>query len=128
MVVLVYTLNSHIVSLAAMTKGFSNVFPHEDFSAIKDDIIADLNESISLIENKGKEIQESKHNDAPMELKHELNELIEKRRRELQQGIIDTETRKMLTTFKPVADQFLFISRIAEDIKKLAKRFASNGM
>ncbi|MCH5599543.1 hypothetical protein [Niabella ginsengisoli] len=120
MVVLIYTLNSHIVSLAGFARSFTNKYENEDFHSIKDDIIAELNEALLLIEHK--EVQETSHN-APSELKDELEELVSKRRRELQQGLIDTETRNVLVEFKPVVDQFLFISRITGDIKKLAKDF-----
>ncbi|MCH5682916.1 hypothetical protein LWM68_00650 [Niabella sp. W65] len=120
MVVLIYTLNSHIVSLAGFARGFKNKYGDEDFHAIKDDITAELNEALSLIEHK--EVTEAQHH-APIELKEELDELVSKRRLELQQGLVETETRKVLVEFKPVVDQFLFISRIAGDIKKLAKSF-----
>lgn len=120
MVVLIYTLNSHVVSLAGLAKEFYNKKMNENFSGIKNDIIEELNEALLLIEHK--EVSETIHT-APIELRDELNELIAKRRSELQHGLIDTDTRTELNTFKPVADQFLFISRIAGDIKKLAKDF-----
>mgnify|MGYP001319082829 CR=1 FL=1 len=120
MVVLIYTLNSHIVSLGALARNFKQQYTDEDFQSIKEDVVAELNESISMIEHKA--VNEIKHH-APVELKEELDELVTKRRRELQQGLVDTETRKMIVAFKPVVDQFLFISRIAGDIKKLAKGF-----
>lgn len=118
MVVLIYTLNSHIVSLGSLVKTFKHSYSDEDFSAIREDILSELNESISLIAQKA--FDEVKHI-APLELKDELDELVAKRRRELQQGLVETETRKMIIDFKPVVDQFLFISRIAGDIKKLAQ-------
>ncbi len=120
MVVLIYTLNSHIVSLASFARSFKNKYGDEDFHAIKDDITAELDEALLLIAHK--EVAEALHY-APIELKEELDELVSKRRLELQQGLVDTETRQVLVEFKPVVDQFLFISRIAGDIKKLAKSF-----
>ena len=120
MVVLIYTLNSHIVTLAGFAKNFTHQFANEDFKDIREDIAAELNEALLLIEHKA--VSETSHH-APIELKDELEELVDMRRRELQQGLIDTETRKILVEFKPVVDQFLFISRIAGDIKKLAKKF-----
>jgi hypothetical protein len=43
---------------------------------------------------------------------------LRKRRKELQQGIIESETRTMLSEIKPVADQFNFITNLATDIRK----------
>jgi hypothetical protein len=49
-----------------------------------------------------------------------MEELINKRRVELQQGLIQTETREKLSELKPIVDQFFFISRIAGDIRKIS--------
>ncbi|WP_346237671.1 FUSC family membrane protein [Niabella insulamsoli] len=120
MVVLIYTLNSHIVSLAGFSRNFSNKYGAEDFHAIREDIAEEMEEALLLLAHR--DVPETIHH-APSELKEELDELVSKRRRELQQGLVDTETRSVLVEFKPVVDQFLFISRIAGDIKRLAKDF-----
>ena len=39
---------------------------------------------------------------------------------ELQQGITESETQKILSEIKPVADQFNFIANIATDIRKIS--------
>ncbi len=119
-VVLIYTLNSHIVSLAAMAKTFKPQYFDKDFNTIKIDVVSELQEALSHIQRT--EIVLAPHLDS-IELKAEMEELVEKRRIELQQGLIDTETRKVIVELKPVIDQFLFISRIAGDIKKLSKQF-----
>ena len=49
-----------------------------------------------------------------------VNELLEQRKTEVQNGQTETETRKTLSEFKSIADQFNFISQIAVDIKKVA--------
>lgn len=114
LVVLIYTLNSHIVSLAEHARANHKVSLPENFTNIKEDIVAQLNDSLLLIEQKqvGEHQQQATH-----QLSVELEDLVKKRRQELQLGLRNTETRELLIAFKPVADQFLFISRIVGDIK-----------
>ncbi|GAB3014067.1 FUSC family membrane protein [Niabella terrae] len=116
-VVLLYTLNSLIVSLGGLLRDYKHTYRDEDFKDIRQDILDVLEEARLLLERQ--QIADSSH-EAPAELKEELDGLVATRRRELQQGLTDTETRKVIADFKPVVDQFLFISRIAGDIKKLA--------
>jgi len=54
------------------------------------------------------------------EVKRRVENLLETRRTELQQGITESETKKILSEIKPVADQFNFIANIATDIRKIS--------
>jgi hypothetical protein len=47
-----------------------------------------------------------------------LQQMLQQRKLELNQGILKSDMQKMLTEFKPIADQFNFIDNIATDIKK----------
>jgi hypothetical protein len=46
--------------------------------------------------------------------------LTEKRKKELQQGTLESETKKELSALKPIADQFNFIMNIAISLEKLS--------
>ena len=52
-----------------------------------------------------------------------MQQLLQARRLELQRGILKSDTQKLLTEFKPIADQFNFIDNIATDIKKTGMRW-----
>ncbi|HVM87188.1 MAG TPA: FUSC family membrane protein [Puia sp.] len=52
-----------------------------------------------------------------------INSLAEKRKQELQKGIIETQTKKELSNIKPVADQFNFIMNITGSLEKLNFNF-----
>ena len=53
-------------------------------------------------------------------LNEKVGELMQKRKRELDQGIVDSETRIQLSALKPIADQFNFIGKVAADLEKLS--------
>jgi YccS/YhfK family integral membrane protein len=119
-VVLIYTLNSHIVALADYAQKFSAKYKTDEFKAIIDDIAEELAKSKNLLLEK--EIQATKNSISSVELKEEMEDLIILRLHEMQQGLVNTETKTALTEYKPIVDQFLFISRIAEDIKRVVKK------
>jgi uncharacterized membrane protein YccC len=56
-------------------------------------------------------------------LNERLNDLLGKRKIELDNGITDSATKKSLSAFKPLADQFNFIYKAASDIEKLSAVF-----
>ncbi|MFT3902580.1 MAG: FUSC family membrane protein [Niabella sp.] len=117
-VVLVHTLNSHIVTLADFARKYAEKYHEPDFGHIADDIAGELLLSINLLT--AQEENTYKTSGAILELRQEMKELVSKRNLELQQGLMDTETRTTFRELKPIADQFLFISSIAADIKKVA--------
>ena len=47
--------------------------------------------------------------------------LMEMRRQELQQGLLETATKNLLIKTKPVTDQFNYIYSIASDINKVSR-------
>ena len=118
--VLINVLNSHIVTLADFAEKYAEKYSSQELVDITGDIVEELAESKDLIARGDVTVTEKL---AAKELKVEMKELVEQRRNEMQQGLKNTETRTTLIEYKPIVDQFLFISRIAGDIKKLAKDF-----
>ncbi|HZE83902.1 MAG TPA: FUSC family membrane protein [Puia sp.] len=54
-------------------------------------------------------------------LNEKVEELMQRRKSELERGITDSDTRQRLSEFKPVADQFNFIYKVAADMEKLSR-------
>lgn len=115
--VLINVLNSHIVTLADFAQKYAAKYSTKELLPITDDIAAELTEAKNIIESGD---VASKEKLSAAELKEDIKELVELRRSEMQQGLKSTETRTTLMEYKPIVDQFLFISRIAGDIKKAA--------
>jgi uncharacterized membrane protein YccC len=58
-------------------------------------------------------------------LNDRMNGLVEKRKTELGQGTMESSTRKQLSAFKPVVDQFNFIDKVSINIERLSKELGS---
>ena len=59
-------------------------------------------------------------------LNEKIGAWIDQRKKELGQGIIDSDTRRQLSEFKPVVDQFNFIAKVSSDIEKLCRELRSD--
>lgn len=116
-VVLNHMLTSHIATLSSYVKPLSEKYASKDFIPL-------ITNTVAKLEDAEKIIAETEAEDAAPEtlprnsIQTRLQNLLEARRAELQQGIIESDTRKQLSEFKPIADQFNFIANIATDIRK----------
>jgi hypothetical protein len=57
-----------------------------------------------------------------------VNELTERRKKELQTGILESDTKKELSNIKPIADQFNFIMNIATSLEKSDAQFRNDNV
>jgi uncharacterized membrane protein (TIGR01666 family) len=116
-VVLNHMLTSHIATLSYYVQPLAQKMASPDFIPVINTITARLEDAEKIIADIPAEAI------APEELppnavQQRLQQLLQARKGELQQGIPESETQKQLSEFKPVADQFNFIENIATDIKK----------
>jgi len=116
-VVLNHMLTSHIATLSYYVTTLSAKFASPDFVPLIDNAVARMEDAENIISETPAEAT------APDSLPHNtiqqrLQALVLARRAELEQGIIESDTQKQLTEFKPLADQFNFIDNIATDIRK----------
>jgi hypothetical protein len=58
-------------------------------------------------------------------LNDRMNGLVEKRKAELDQGITESATRRQLSGFKPIVDQFNFIDKVSGNIERLSRELAA---
>jgi len=54
-------------------------------------------------------------------LNEKMNVLMDQRKSELERGVMASDTRKQLSGFKPIVDQFNFIAKVTADIEKLSQ-------
>ena len=121
-VVLNHMLTSHIATLSYYVKPLAEKFASHDFMPLIHNTTAHLEEAEKIIaETPGETVvpENLTHNAIQQHLQH----LLQARRKELQAGILQSETQKKLTEFKPIADQFNFIDNIATDIKNTGRQW-----
>ncbi len=116
-VVLNHMLTSHIATLSSYVMPLSAKLASPDFIPLINNAVAKLNDAEKIIAETPADTAapETLHNN----IQQRLQQLLQARRTELQQGILESETKKQLSEFKPVADQFNFIGNIAGDIRKI---------
>jgi len=116
-VVMVHMLNSHIATLSHYSASLATKYHSDEFNQIIESISDDLENAAGMINHLPADAELP--DETPSLLHARVNELMKQRKVELQQGLIDTETRIRLSEFKPIVDQFLFISGITTDLEKL---------
>ena len=121
-VVLNHMLTSHIATLASYVMPLSAKLASPDFTSLINNAVIKLDNAANIIAETPGEV--SAMNNLQSTIQQRLQRLLEARRTELQQGILESATMVQLTEFKPVADQFNFIGNIAGDIEKIGGEWA----
>ena len=116
-VVLNHMLTSHIATLASYVMPLSAKLASADFAPLINNAVNKLDNATNMITETHGEI--STPENMQNAIQQRLQGLLETRRTELQQGILESTIKVQLTEFKPVADQFNFIVNIAGDIQKI---------
>jgi uncharacterized membrane protein YccC len=117
-VVLNHILTSHIATLASYVKPLAEKYQSNDFIPAINNTVEQLKDAKSILNDEqiAEEVTATIQQYVPDK---RVNELLEKRREELQHGFTETETKKKLLELKSIVDQFNFISKIGDDIKKI---------
>lgn len=117
-----HMLTSHIATLSYYVRPFAEKFASKDFIPL-------IGNTVAKLEDAEKMIAKTPAATAAPEIlprnciQQRMQQLLEKRRNELQMGILESETKKQLSEFKPIADQFNFIANIATDIRKTSAQW-----
>lgn len=115
-VVLNQMLISHIAALSHYAGSLAEKYRSPDFIPLIDDFVNQMQSALAILHQE--HISKSNDTDSVFVVDEKVSTLLHSRKNELQQGIIETDTRKALRELKPVVDQFHFIRGIARDIKK----------
>ena len=117
LVVANHLLASHIATLSGY---LDNRFSAEDFDDLIESALLHLQHTSELLTSTS---PSTHHFDAVrFRVKEKLETLMDKRREEISNGLLETETRKTLSLYKTVADQFEYIFKISTDMEKLVSR------
>ncbi len=120
-VVLNHMLTSHIATLSYYIQSRITIYRSEKFKEVSNDISDYFTNSIIILKKEHKTTSVAIiGKDALRLLNEQANVLLETRKKELQQGLWETATKKSLQELKSVVDQFNFIYKIAVDINKAA--------
>jgi uncharacterized membrane protein (TIGR01666 family) len=123
-VVLSHMLTSHIATLSTYRKLNSSKNDGKWYLPVINAIEQRLNHCLAILEDQSI-TQAPIDREGIRSLQDQVSGLVEERKAELRQGIIDSQTRKKLSQWKPIVDQFNFISKNTEDLEKLIGNLVS---
>ncbi len=121
-VVLNHMLSSHIATLNHQLQIEKKYYPTEQFSSVYADIYQYFLNSIEVLQHKPETKQAVNPKNSLRLLNSLTNDLLAKRKTEIEEGHLETTTKKSLLELKSVVDQFNFIYRIVTDIRKVVPR------
>ena len=120
LVVCCHMLTSHIATLSYYTNSPEEKKYWHDFSGAINSIKIRLHNAIAILAVNRKNETTIVDESAWRLFNNKISDLTEKRKKELQQGTLESETKKELSALKPIADQFNFIMNIAISLEKLS--------
>jgi len=116
-----HMLASHIATLSYYADSVQPEYITEDYMPLITATTQALQQALGTLENEkqSKDLIIKTDPDQIRLLSQRINELVSKRQEELKLGQMETNTRKTLSEFKSITDQFYFIYKIAMDVEKV---------
>jgi uncharacterized membrane protein YccC len=121
-VALSHRLISHIATLAYYMRQEMATYSSDHYKPITADILQHLSNTTDILEGKSAPAGAGSSKEALRLLNEDMNVLLEKRKTELKQGLLETDNKKGLLEMKSIADQFNFISNIVIDLQKVSSK------
>jgi len=115
-----HMLVSHIATLAYYTDGLQPEFVMDDYKPVIKASTTCLIQATELTETDmpAPELIEKENAEIKV-LDQKVNELMRQRQQEIKEGQMESHTKKKLSDFKSITDQFYFIYKISADIQKI---------
>lgn len=123
-VVLNHTLTSYIATLSYYSKmkiAANNSFKVEP---VLEDIKQIFINGISFMNVENETFKAIENKDSIRRLNADVNKLLQKRKQELEQGLMETTTRRPLFELKSISDQFTLIYNVALEIIKITQKLS----
>jgi uncharacterized membrane protein YccC len=120
-VVAIHMLNAHIATLAYYIDSLQSEYIHAEYTPVMNASIQALQRSKKILEANNYDGTKQSIDPAQIRaLDQRINELVRKRQEELRGGNRESsDTGKLLSTAKSIADQFYFVYKIAVDVEKV---------
>ena len=123
-----HMLTSHIATLSFYADKLHPDYVMEDYRPLIILTKSYLEKSVQLMTNQPITVENILADQLQVRLLDKrINTLMHVRQEELKQGKIESETRKILSQFKSITDQFYFIYKISIDIEKISLKLKDAG-
>lgn len=118
-----HLLTSHIATLSHFGQQFAAINVTKDFIPVTNYIETELSAAKAII-NAEELSTETSRPPNWQQIDKRVTTLLINRQKELEQGLTDTDTRKLLLPVKSVTDEFKIIHDVTADIKKASLELA----
>ena len=118
-------LTSHIATLAYYADNLQPEYISEDYQPVIKASIRSLKRADATLAGKSESGTVETDQTQVSVLDKKVNALMVERKKELEEGQLETSTRKKLSEFKSITDQFYFIYKTTMDIEKISKKMKS---
>lgn len=117
-----HMLVSHVATLSYYTDTLQEEYITQDYRPLINASKHYLQQALDMITTGAEPVDPTTYDHSGVRLMDQhINELMRQRQEELKQGQIESRTRKKLSDFKSITDQFYFIYKIATDIQKISQ-------
>ncbi len=121
-VVLSHMLVSHMATLSYYADSLKPEYITEDYQPLIKASIAELTTAGKLLANPDFNAPQKSQDNPQALLDKKINALMQTRQQELQQGQLESESKRYLSTFKSITDQFYFVYKTAQDLQKISRK------
>ena len=98
----------------------------EDYQPLIKASVAELNIAAKLLANPQFNPPQRSADNPQALLDKKINALMQTRQQELQQGVLESNSKRYLSTFKSITDQFYFVYKTTQDLQKISKKVMVN--
>jgi uncharacterized membrane protein YccC len=124
-VVMNQMLTSHIATLSSYAQTIPSALPANDYEPLTRSILFNLDYAQAVLKHEYLDELAFDQKESFRTVNDRLNELVATRKDELEHGIIESDTRKKLSSIKPITDQFNFIQKISIELGKVSASLAN---
>lgn len=119
-----HMLASHTATLSYYADSLQPEYITDEYLPVINASVHALQQSMLLIDGSVKTDAVKPETAQIRLLDQRINQLVKKRQEEIQSGQMETQTRKLLSDFKSITDQFYFIYKIAVDVEKISMKLS----
>ena len=123
-----HMLVSHLATLSYYADTLKPEYVMEDYEPLIKASLAELTAAGKILDNPAYNIPSRAADNPQALLDKKVNALMQTRRQELEQGKMESESKRYLSNFKSITDQFYFVYKTAQDLLKISKKLSQAGL
>lgn len=117
-----HMLVSHLATLSYYADSVKQEYIMEDYEPLIKASIAELSTAGKLLANPDFNAPQKSADNPQAVLDKKINALMQTRQQELEKRQMESDTKRYLSTFKSITDQFYFVYKTAQDLNKISRK------